>query len=131
MIKINLREANTLTFDMKIDGAIKSIESVALNIDTGLGFQIKVPAKYVNESVECTIPVLDSILKQGEYNFTLDVVIDGKIFTPLTESFDVEAPLSITAQISESIKQTEETIVETPVFSVKKESITAQILKNK
>jgi hypothetical protein len=130
MVKINLRETNSLSFDMKIDGALKSIESVSLNIDTGQGYQIKVPAKYVNETVECTIPVLDHILKEGEYQFVLDVVIDGKIFTPLTESFEVEAPLSITAQISESIKQTE---VEeaAPVISVKKESLTATILKQK
>lgn len=129
MIKINPREANALSFEMKIDGAIKSIDSVSLLIDTKQGFQLKVPAKYVNETVECQLPVLANLLEAGEHQFALEVVVDGKVFTPLNESFEVEAPLSITAQISESVKQHVEEVKEEPTITVKKSSLSQMILK--
>lgn len=105
MIKLNLKESNQLTFDMQIEGAVKAIESVSLNIDTKQGYQIKIPAKYINESVECVIPPLDHVLQEGEFEIAMDVVIDGKIFTPLTESIEVEAPVSVSARVSESVEQ--------------------------
>lgn len=106
MISIKANDATNLSFEMMIEGAAQSIEKVSLCIETELGFDIKIPAKYENGLVESTIPVLANILNEGEYQITLDVQIDGKVYQPLQESVKIEKPVEVKAKLTESIERT-------------------------
>ena len=104
MINLNLRENQNIAFDMNIDGAIKQINSVSIVIESGSGYDIRIPAAYADGVVNCEIPILEGLVSSGEKNLTLELVVDGKIYTPLKESVMIEAPLKVEAKsISEEM----------------------------
>lgn len=131
MIKINAKESSLLSFETTIDGNIKQVESVSIIIPTERGFDIKLPATFSNNVVECTIPVLYDILNKGTHTFIMEMIIDGKKFEPLTEELFVEAPIEIIAKSTSSSSIVES---ETPVITtspVIKTTILSSIIKKK
>jgi len=104
MISFNLSEAQAISFEMSIDGRIKNVDSVSLIIESGQGYQIKIPATYDKDekTVTANVPVLEGVLTEGEKGIKLELVVDGKFYTPLEESILVEAPIKIQSKIHES-----------------------------
>jgi len=132
MIKINAKENNLISFETTIDGNIKMVESVSIIIPTGRGFDIKIPATFENNLVECHVPVLYDILDKGTHSFIMEMVIDGKKFEPLTEELFVESPLEVKAKIvSERVEETssiEPTITTSPVI---KSTILSSVIRKR
>lgn len=110
MIQFKINEAQTFQFDMEIDGKIKSVESVSFVIESGSGYDIKVPAIYNSghRLIECDIPILEGILTDGEKNIRLEMVVDGKFYTPLHDKIIIETPVRIVSKmIGELVKEDE------------------------
>lgn len=112
MIKINAKENNVLSFETTIDGNIKQVDSVSIIIPSSRGFDIKIPATFNENVVECNIPALYDLLESGNHSFTLEMVIDGKKFEPLTEELVVESPVEITAKAKSVSTKNTDTIIE-------------------
>lgn len=118
MIVLKSNDSTNLSFDMGIEGNATTVNKVCLVLETNKGFDIRIPAEYTNGSVTATVPVLETVLDSGEYTMSLEVQIDGKVYTPLQESVTIETPISVKAKIAESTEVVPE-IKEEPKFNFK------------
>ena len=57
MITINPNEEHALQFEMNIEGSVKNINEVFISMDSGRGYEIKIPASFKDGKVDCTLPV--------------------------------------------------------------------------
>ncbi len=73
-------------------------------------FSIMLPCKQIGEGMEVEIPPMKHVLQAGEFPVRLEIVLDNKIFTPLSESIVFEPAIEIETkqkqvkQIKESVK---------------------------
>jgi len=97
-IDLLLDEENELTFQLNIEGSRPADSNCRLaikNSDMTLMFE----AKNSNPGeVEITIPSLKHVLKEGEYDMTLEVIVDDKYFAPLTIKGNFENSIKVTAE---------------------------------
>ena len=107
------------------------MNSVSIIIPTGRGFDIKIPATFSENVVECQIPVLYDILDKGVHSFIMEMVIDGKRFEPLTEELFVESPLEVSAKVSSDSHIVRESETEITVAPVIKTSILSSVIKKR
>lgn len=120
MIQFKINEAQTVQFDMEIDGKIKTVDSVSFIIESGSGYDIKVPAIYKADQrlIECDIPILEGIITDGEKNIRLEMVVDGKFYTPLHDKIIIETPVRIVSKmIGEVAKEIKEDKISVRVVS--------------
>lgn len=109
MIKLDLLncccEGNILlSFELKIETS-SSIESMEIffNLETNKNYSIKIPAILSSENeetIEVRIPeeLLSSVLTTSEeYSFTLEVLIDDRLFIPLQDTLIFVSPPKMTA----------------------------------
>lgn len=118
MIVLKSNDSTNLSFEMGIEGNATTVNKVCLVLETQKGFDIRIPAEFVSGNVNATIPVLEGILESGEYPMSLEVQIDGKVYTPLQESVTIETPVSVKAKLAESVETIPE-VKEEPKFSFK------------
>lgn len=118
MIVLKANDSTNLSFEMGIEGNATTINKVCLVLETNKGFDIRIPAEFSNGNVTATVPVLEDILESGEYVMSLEVQIDGKVYTPLQESVTIETPVRVKAKVSESVEVVPE-VKEEPKFSFK------------
>lgn len=138
MIQFKINEAQTFQFDMEIDGKINKVEHVSFVIESGSGYDIKVPARYKAEQrlIECDIPILEGIITDGEKNIRLEMVVDGKFYVPLQDKIIIETPVRIVSKmIGEPVKEIKEDnisvrIVSKPLSTPKMVSEVAKEIKD-
>lgn len=118
MIVLKSNDSTNLSFEMGIEGNATTVNKVCLVLETHKGFDIRIPAEFSGGNVTATVPVLQDILESGEYSLSLEVQIDGKVYTPLQESVTIETPISVNAKIAESVEVVPE-VKEEPKFSFK------------
>lgn len=87
--KMKLDEANVLEFDLQVFGTDQKDKEVRFVIE-GKDFSILCPCKEDENGISVKIPKLKGILSAGVYESKLEVVIDGKIFTPLNEAIELQ-----------------------------------------
>jgi hypothetical protein len=108
-IDLLLDEENELTFQLNIEGSRPADSNCRLAIQNN-EMTLMFEAKNSNPGeVEITIPSLKHVLKEGEYDMTLEVIVDDKYFTPLT----------ITGNFENSVKVTAEAVVRTKKPKIK------------
>lgn len=103
MIDIKLEETQTLTLEMVIDGDVK-------RDDTQLRFSILAEGiRYSFDSIKRSSGVFDiqfpSLLgkiTEGEYPAEVEIIVDGKYFSPLKETVRFTKELKPTVKLSES-----------------------------
>jgi hypothetical protein len=112
--QLKLDESTKLEFGVSVTGA--DSQPNARFIIEGKQFSIMIPCRNVNESAEVEIPALKNILSAGEYPVRLEVVIDNKIYTPMSESIVFEPCIEIATKskpvqaIKESVKVAKVTV---------------------
>lgn len=84
-----LDEANVLEFDLQVSGTSAKTSDIRFIIE-GHDYSILCKCEESKGGVSVEIPKLKGILPAGLYETRLEVVIDGKLFTPLTESIELE-----------------------------------------
>jgi hypothetical protein len=102
-----LDEENELTFSLKIEGtrpATAQCRLVIENKEISLVFDAD---SYDGEEVSVVIPALGHVLKEGEYNMELEVIVEDKFFKPLTLVGNFEKSISI---VAETVKKKKEVL---------------------
>ena len=114
-IDLLLDEENELIFQLNVEGNAPGTAQCRLNIDNkGIGLLFEAKASDPGE-VSVVLPPLSHVLKEGDYDMTLEVVVDDKFFQPLT----------LTGNFEKSVKVTAEAVVRKP--KRKTTSVTASI----
>jgi len=115
-IDLLLDEENELTFQINIEGNAPGSARCRLrleNKDVGLLFEANAHEK---GEVSVVLPPLAHVLKEGDYDMTLEVVVDDKFFEPLT----------LQGSFEKSVKVTAESIVRKPAR--KRTNVTASVM---
>ena len=97
-IDLNLDEENELTFQVNVEGTRPATAKCRLaiqNDDLSLLFEAE---KFDDDNVSVVLPPLKHVLKEGEYNMTLEVIVEDKYFTPLSIVGNFEKSIKITAE---------------------------------
>ena len=90
---------------MKIEGtrpATAKCRLILENKGMSLAFDSE---PYDGEEVSVVLPPLGHVLKEGEYNMNLEVIVDDKFFKPLEMVGNFEKSISIVAEKVEKKKQ--------------------------
>ena len=114
MSKINLLldEENELVFQLNVEGNSPGTAQCRLNIE-GKNMDLLFEAKSQESGeVSVVLPPLSHVLKEGDYDMSLEVIVDDKFFKPLT----------IIGSFEKSVKVTAEAVVRRPKKNV---SVTA------
>lgn len=120
---LKLDTPSTLTFDVAITGASGIPEARFIIEDKE--FSISYPCFQTNEGVEVEIKGLKNILRAGDYQARLEIVLENKLYVPLRDVITFEPTVEIAA--SKPIKQLKESIVMGKVTVKVTESIPAPI----
>lgn len=97
-IDLLLDEENELTFSLTIEGtrpAEAQCRLVVESQDLSLVFE---SAEYDGDEVTVVLPPLKHVLKEGEYNMDLEVIVEDKYFKPLSLVGNFEKSLEIKAK---------------------------------
>lgn len=96
-IDLLLDEENELTFALAIEGSRPATAQCRLLLESEDMSLIFESDSYDGNEVTVTLPPLKHILKEGEYNMDLEVIIEDKYFKPLSLTGNFEKSLTITA----------------------------------
>lgn len=116
LAQLKLDEAAKLEFSVAISGTTEPPEYRFI-IDLGM-FSLMLQCRQIGESVEVNIPPLKSITTTGDKPVRLEVVLDGKIFTPLKDVINFEPCIEIESKAKPVVKA--EDMVRVGAVSVKK-----------
>ena len=97
-IDLLLDEENELTFSLTIEGtrpAEAQCRLVVESQDLSLVFD---SVEYSGDEVTVVLPPLKHVLKEGEYNMDLEVIVEDKYFKPLSMVGNFEKSLEIKAK---------------------------------
>ncbi len=106
MQKINIDQESSFELEMEIHGDVPS------GTKSNLYFTIiseKMRLSFEGERVgsgvyKINIPVLKNILEAGKYDFEVNVLIDGKYFSPITESLELIEEIKPVVKMKEAEK---------------------------
>lgn len=123
--KIKLDEGAKLNFGVSITGAggIPESRFVIENKD----FSVSFPCTPTNEGVEVNIQGMANIFKAGTYDAHLEIVLENKIYRPLSDSIEFEPFVSISSKTGtvSSLKEA----VKIEKVTVKTTAINEEILR--
>ena len=119
-IDLMIDEENELTFQVQIEGTRPGTAKCRLMLeskDMSLAFE----GQSTGEEVSVTLPPLDHILKEGNYDMTLEVVVDDRFFEPLKLQGTFEKRLKVTAE-SVTVRSKPKVKTSASLVEVKKKS---------
>jgi len=115
-IDLLLDEENELTFQINIEGNSPGAAKCRLMLENkGLNLLFEANSHTKGE-ISVILPPLAHVLKEGEYDMRLEVVVDDKFFEPLT----------LTGNFEKNVRVTAEAVVRKPTR--KQTNVTANIL---
>ena len=97
-IDLLLDEENELTFQLNVEGNAPGTAKCRLKLESenmGLLFEAKSQER---GEVSVVLPPLAHVLKEGDYDMTLEVIVDDKFFKPLTLTGSFEKSVKVTAE---------------------------------
>jgi len=97
-IDLLLDEENELTFQINIEGNSPGSAKCRLMLENkGLNLLFEANSHQKGE-ISVILPPLAHVLKEGEYDMKLEVVVDDKFFEPLTLTGNFEKNVKVTAE---------------------------------
>ena len=96
-IDLMIDEENELTFQVQIEGTRPGQAKCRLMLESK-GMSLAFEGQSTGDEVSVTLPPLDHILKEGNYDMTLEVVVDDRFFEPLKLQGEFEKRLKVTAE---------------------------------
>jgi len=110
-IDLDLDNENELVFKLSVEGTRAASVKSRFLIESR-GFSLFFPAKATSrDEVSVFVPPLQNMLEEGEYDASLEVIVDGKVFTPMTLSTSFKKSVSVVAEVVErSAKPTGPTV---------------------
>lgn len=101
--KLKLDENVKLEFGVSITGA-SGVPETRFVIE-GKDFSVSYPCRQTNEGVEVDILGHGAIFKAGEYKARLEVIIENKIYVPLSDVVEFEPSIEISVPQKEEVKE--------------------------
>lgn len=104
--KLKLDEENELEFSMQVFGTSEQASDIRFII-MGEHYDVVLHGEYVNETVKVKVPKMKNLLPSGIHECKMEIIIDGKIFSPLSESIEFEplVELDVKSQTKNVIKE--------------------------
>jgi len=97
-IDLLLDEENELTFQINIEGNSPGAAKCRLMLENkGLNLLFEANSHTKGE-ISVILPPLSHVLKEGEYDMKLEVVVDDKFFEPLSLTGNFEKNVKVTAE---------------------------------
>jgi len=97
-IDLTLDNNNELTFQVNIEGSSPAKPSCRFLIE-GEEMSFAFPGEMANDGiVHVNIPPLEKVLNEGSYNSGLEVIVDDRVFVPLTLTANFEKSVKVTAE---------------------------------
>ena len=97
-IDLLLDEENELTFQINVEGNSPGTAKCRLMLENkGLNLLFEAHSHQKGE-ISVVLPPLSHVLKEGEYDMKLEVVVDDKFFEPLTMTGNFEKNVKVTAE---------------------------------
>ncbi len=97
-IDLTLDNNNELTFQVNIEGSSPAKPSCRFLIE-GDEMSFAFPGEMERDGiVHVNIPPLEKVLKEGSYNSGLEVIVDDRVFVPLTLTTSFEKSVKVTAE---------------------------------
>ena len=129
-IDLHLDEENELAFQLNIEGTQpgQAVCRLAIdNPDIGLLFEGRGSR---GGEISVILPPLSHVLKEGEYDMTLEVIVDDKFFTPLTVKGNFEQSVSVTAEsLVRSAPRKKTTVTARPIVENRTKSSAPSVIK--
>jgi hypothetical protein len=131
-IDLTLDNNNELTFQISIEGSSPAESSCRFLIE-GEDMSFVFPGEIEKDGiVHVNIPPLEKILKEGTYNSGLEVIVDDRVFVPLTLRTNFEKSVTVTAEaVSRKRKIRHSASAQLIGTSVKKRAQTINVLDGK
>ncbi len=96
-IDLLLDEENELTFALTIEGSRPATAQCRLLLESDDMSLVFESDSYDGSEITVTLPPLKHVLKEGEYNMDLEVIVEDKYFKPLSLTGNFEKSLEISA----------------------------------
>lgn len=108
MKKINLEQESSFDLEMEIHGDVASGSTSKIYFTIiAETMRVAFEGKRVEAGVyRINIPVLKNILPSGKYDFEVNVIIDGKTFSPITESVELVEEVKPVVKMKETASNT-------------------------
>ena len=87
--KLQLDEESELEFSMQVFGTTEQTTDIRFVIE-GEDFDVVLHGLYENGNVKVKVPKMKHIVQPGLHECKIEVIIDGKVFSPLNESIEFE-----------------------------------------
>lgn len=117
LTKAKLDEAQEIEFQMDVFGTSEQAENVRFVIE-GKAYDISIPCSRDGNTVKASVPKLKGILESGVHTVRMEVILDGKVFTPLKESIEFEPLVEVDMKASKaSVKEEVKVQVKSVVVS--------------
>jgi hypothetical protein len=97
-IDLLLDEENELTFALKIEGTRPAAAKCRLILENKGMSLVFDSEDYDGEEVSVVLPPLGHVLKEGEYNMNLEVIVEDRFFKPLELVGNFEKSITIVAE---------------------------------
>jgi len=104
-IDLMLDEENELTFNVNIEGSRPATAKCRLSLageNMSLVFE---SSKVDGDEISVILPPLHHVLKEGEHEMTLEVIVEDRYFAPLKVLGNFEKSIKITAESIKSDKK--------------------------
>lgn len=99
MITLDLKKDVGLQFQLDIKGTSKPIEEVRLVVTTFDGCKIVFPGTLTEGACSVDMAKAAKYLDGGTHNCVLEVLIDQNVFTPITETLDIQKLVEIKSNV--------------------------------
>lgn len=97
-IDLLLDEENELIFQLNVEGNAPGTAKCRLKLENkGMDLLFEANSSDPGE-VSVVLPPLSHVIKEGDYDLTLEVVVDDKYFEPLTMTGNFEKSVKVTAE---------------------------------
>jgi len=97
-IDLLLDEENELTFSLTIEGTRPAEAQCRLIVESQGMSLVFDSEQYDGDEVTVVLPPLKHVLKEGEYNMDLEVIVEDKYFRPLSMIGNFEKSIEIKAK---------------------------------
>jgi len=102
---ILLDAENELAFALQVEGAAGSKVKSRFIIEAHNGIKLALEARVANDEVVVDVPVLKGMLSEGNYNTSLEVTVDDRLFVPLELVANLKQEVKVEAAIRGRVSQ--------------------------
>tara|TARA_E500000331_G_scaffold231559_1_gene221765 strand:+ start:1077 stop:1727 length:651 start_codon:yes stop_codon:yes gene_type:complete len=100
-INLDLDRENELVFKLSVEGTRASSVKSRFLIESDK-FSLFFPASSTSRNeVTVSVPPLENIISEGQYTSSLEVIIDDKVFTPMSLNTEFKKTISVVAEVVE------------------------------